>query len=120
MVVEASCPAGSRRCLSSRSAGNTRLIPIVEVRALIADHKYVTACLPGAEALLDDSLSALESEFPDLFLRVHRGVLVAIRHIRGIVRRPDGGCAVALESVAVRPPISRRRLATVRRRIARL
>ncbi len=109
-----------RRFLSSHAAGNTRLIPVVEVRALLAEHKYVTACLPGAEALLDDSLRTIEHEFPGVFLRVHRNALVAIRHISGIVRHPDGGCTVALAGVELRPQISRRQLAAVRRCIATL
>ncbi len=109
-----------RRFLSSHAAGSTRLIPVDEVRALLADHKYVTAWLPGGSALLDDSLREIESEFPGAFLRVHRNALVAVRHITGIVRHAEGDCTVALEGVEVQPQISRRLLAEVRTRLAML
>lgn len=109
-----------RRFLISHSAGRRRLVPIAEVRLLQAEHKYVTAWLPGVEALLDDSLCAIEREFSDIFLRVHRNALVAVRHIDAIVRHVDGGCTVELADVGVRPRISRRQLPAVRRRLASL
>jgi len=118
-ALNRSTPA-QRRFLSSHAAGNTRLIPVDEVRALVADHKYVTAWLPGSSALLDDSLREIESEFPGAFLRVHRNALVAIRHITGIVRRAEGDYMVALAGVEVQPQISRRLLAEVRTRLAML
>jgi two-component system response regulator AlgR len=109
-----------RRFFSSHTGGSTRLIPVAEVRALLADHKYVTACCPGDSALLDESLREIEEEFPGEFLRVHRNALVATRHLTGIVRRPAGDYAVTLAGVALQPLISRRHLADVRAAIERL
>ncbi|MCG3171378.1 MAG: Transcriptional regulatory protein BtsR [Pseudomonadales bacterium] len=109
-----------RRYFGSHHAGTTRLVPVAEVRALIADHKYVTALLPGASALLDESLREIENEFPGVFLRVHRNALVALRHVTGIVRRTGGECAVTLAGIDTEPQISRRHLAEVRARLTSL
>jgi len=109
-----------RRFFSSRGPGGTRLIPVAEVRALLAEQKYVTACLPGASALLDQSLREIEEELPGEFLRVHRNALVARRHVRGVVRSRDGEHLIVLDGVDLAPPISRRHLAQVRAAIARL
>lgn len=64
-----------RRFLSARSAAGTNLLPVVEVRLLLADQKYVTALHPGGSLLLDESLRELELEFEGQFLRVHRNAL---------------------------------------------
>lgn len=109
-----------RRYFSSSNAGNTRLIPVDEVRALLADSKYVTALLPGSTALLDESLREIEREFPDDFLRVHRNALVGLRHVTGILRSAAGEHLVTLGGTDVRPQISRRHLAAVRARLAML
>jgi two-component system, LytTR family, response regulator AlgR len=110
----------TRRFFSSHTGGGTRLVAVGEVRALLADQKYVTACTPDARALLDESLREIEEEFPGEFLRVHRNALVAKRHITGIVRRASGEHAVRLAGVDIEPQISRRHLAEVRAAIERL
>lgn len=109
-----------RRYFSSCNAGSTRLIPVGEVRALLADNKYVTALLPGTSALLDDSLREIEREFPEDFLRVHRNALVALRHVTGIVRSTAGENLVTLSGIETRPQISRRHLGVVRTRVVTL
>jgi len=103
-----------RRFFSSHTAGGTRLVPVAEVRVLLADQKYVTACSPDGNALLDESLRDIEDQFPGEFLRVHRNALVARRHITGIVRRAGGECLITLDGVDLAPQISRRHLAEVR------
>ena len=109
-----------RRFFSSHTGGATRLIPVADVRVLLADHKYVTAVCPGASALLDESLREIEQEFPRQFLRVHRNALVATAQITGIVRRPGGDHALTLAGIELQPQISRRHLAEVREAVERL
>lgn len=109
-----------RRFFSSHTGGATRLIPVAEVRVLLADQKYVTACSPDGNALLDESLREIEDEFPGEFLRVHRNALVSRRHITGIVRRAGGECLITLDGVDLAPQISRRHLAEVRQVIESL
>ena len=108
-----------RRFLSVRSAAGTNLLPVAEVRLLLADQKYVTALHPGGSLLLDESLRELELEFKGQFLRVHRKALVAIRHIRGLIRQA-GAELVQLDGLDLRVQVSRRHLAEVRAVVAGL
>ncbi|MFM7274044.1 MAG: LytTR family DNA-binding domain-containing protein, partial [Gammaproteobacteria bacterium] len=111
---------GGRRCLSSRVGGDTRLIEVAEVRALLADQKYVSALLPGGSLLLDESLRELEAEFGTRFLRVHRNALVALAWVTGLSRQADGSQGLVLEGIEQPVPVSRRHLADVRAALARL
>ena len=70
-------------------------------------HRYV-------ELLLDESLTALEKEFGDRFLRVHRGALVARAYLRGLERLPDGSHRARVDGIAQGPSVSRRHLAALR------
>ena len=108
-----------RRFLSARSAAGTNLLPVAEVRLLLADQKYVAALHPGGSLLLDESLRELELEFEGQFLRVHRNALVAIRHITGLTRQA-GAELVQLDGLDMRPQVSRRHLAEVRAVVAAL
>lgn len=112
--------AQARQYLSSQGPGGMRLLAVADVRTLLADQKYVTAWHPGGTLLLDESLRELELEFGDRFLRVHRNALVALAHVRALERLPTGDFGVRLDGVTIEPQVSRRLLATVRERLARL
>lgn len=115
--------AGERRQhVCARARGELKLIPVPDIDCFIADQKYVRACHRGGEDLLDDSLKALEEEFADRFVRIHRGALVAVEKIEALSRTEDGRMEVVLRSGHDRPSgetlvISRRHLAEVRRRL---
>lgn len=93
--------------------GGLQRIPLGLVYFLQADSKYVRVRHEGGEALTEDSLVSLEERFPDRFLRIHRGVLVAQTRLVGLVKDTDG-MAVQLAGVEDRLPVSRRHLPTVR------
>nr|MCU0936506.1 LytTR family transcriptional regulator [Gammaproteobacteria bacterium] len=97
--------------------GRLRLLPVAEVRYLIADQKYVAAGFPGGELLLEESLRQLETELGDRFLRVHRNALVAAAHVEAVERGEDGLFHVRLRGVTPAPAVSRRLLAGVRERL---
>ena len=108
--------AGSRRMhLSASTHEGVALIPVIEVRLLVAEQKYVTACHPGGELLLEDSLRDLEIEFPDDFVRIHRNALVNLNHVQGLEKSDDGSVAVCLSGIERRGQISRRHLAPIRK-----
>ena len=67
--------------------------------------------------MLDEALKDLEREFPERFVRVHRGALVALAHVTRL-SRDDGGWVVELDGVDQRPVVSRRHLAAFRERLA--
>lgn len=106
-----------RSHICARSHGGLELIAIEDVLYFQADGKYVTVCSSGRRILVEDSLRALEEEFGDRFLRVHRNALVAVDAISALERDSNGHSQVVLRGTDQRLDVSRRLLATVRRHI---
>lgn len=104
-----------RRHLSAPYRGGLRTVPIDEVLYLRATQKYVSVHYPGGELLVEESLKALEDEFADRFLRVHRNTLVARERVSGLEKAADGGVLICLRDCAECLPVSRRHLPEVRR-----
>jgi two-component system, LytTR family, response regulator AlgR len=92
-------------------------IPVDDIVCFIADQKYTTVCHLHGEVLIEESLKTLEDDFAPWFLRIHRKALVATRFISGLERERQGEQHHWLRvRHAARPlPVSRRRLAEVRR-----
>ncbi|MCB1865123.1 MAG: response regulator transcription factor [Chromatiales bacterium] len=107
-------PGAPRTHLSVSLRGNLNLIPVDEVFAFIAEHKYVVVYHQGGEALLETSLRVLEEEFAEQFLRIHRNGLVAKRHLTGIERGSDGSARARLAGTDRRFEVSRRHLKGLR------
>jgi two-component system response regulator AlgR len=114
----------ARNHLTVSERGRMVLVPIEEIIYLRAELKYVTIRTEHKEHLTEESLTALEQEFGERFVRIHRNALVAKAAIQGFQRvkpRADGeGDAgeghweVVLKSLAERLPISRRQWPTVK------
>lgn len=99
------------------------LVPVSEVVYLKAEQKYVTVRTRQREHLIDESLVALEREFGDRFVRIHRNCIVARDAVRGFERAPsddeeEAHWLVVLEGIAERLPVSRRQWAAVRALVA--
>jgi two-component system response regulator AlgR len=105
----------ARTHISATLHGNLQLVPLGAIRFFRAEHKYVTACYPEGQLIIEDSLSALEEEFGERFLRVHRNALVAKAHVRGLERDASGRQYVRLDGVEEPVEVSRRLTAQVRR-----
>jgi two-component system response regulator AlgR len=106
-----------RSQLTASYRGGVQTVPVDEVIYLKAGHKYVTVHHEQGTILLDEALKALEEEFPDLFIRIHRNALVAWRSIAGLERDAEGATLVRLQGREELLPVSRRHLAEVRRRL---
>ncbi len=113
-VQRAALPAGRRTHLGTQHGGSVRLVPVAEILYLRAADKYVTAHTTGGEALLEESLKALEEEFGDLFIRIHRNALVARAALIGIERGAEGTWHARLRGLSDRPEISRRHVSAIR------
>jgi two-component system response regulator AlgR len=119
--LEAVAPEGdgararARTHISATLHGNLQLLPLGEIRFFRAEHKYVTARHPGGQLIIEDPLSALEAEFEDRFLRVHRNALVAKAHVRGIERDANGHQYVRLDGIDDLVEVSRRQAPIIRR-----
>ncbi len=109
---------GSRSHLSVQERGRIHLVPIGEVIYLRAELKYVTVRTAGREYLLEESLTRLEQEFGERFLRVHRNCLVARDYVAGFERSPQEDAEphwlVLLKDIAEKLPVSRRQAHMVR------
>ena len=108
---------GQRAHLASQSHRGLETMPVADIRCLLAEQKYVTACSPSAQLLIPDTLKELEKEFGERFVRVHRNALVARVHITRLQRDEDGTWSVVLDGVEHRPVVSRRHLAQVKQRL---
>ncbi|MDR2451806.1 MAG: LytTR family DNA-binding domain-containing protein [Candidatus Accumulibacter sp.] len=81
--VLAGLQKGARTHLSCHERGRLLLIPVADILYLKADLKYVMARTEAREYLLEESLTHLEQEFSERFIRLHRGALVAREAIAG-------------------------------------
>lgn len=105
----------ARTHISATLHGNLQLLPLGEIRFFRAEHKYVTARHPDGQLIIEDTLSSLEEEFEDRFVRVHRNALVAKAHVRGIERDASGHQFVRLDGIEDLVEVSRRLAPLIRR-----
>ncbi len=109
--------------------GRTERVLLPDVLYFKAELKYVTVRTAQRSYILDGSLTELEAQYTQDFLRIHRNTLVARREMRALERfhgvdedDAEGGAvegwAVRLRSCEEPLLVSRRQLATVRSVIA--
>lgn len=92
-------------------------VPAEDIIYFLADQKYTTVCHLHGELLIEESLKILEDDFAPWFLRVHRKALVATRFIAALERGrgDDSQHWLRMRHAQALLPVSRRRLADVRR-----
>lgn len=110
-------PAGTRQQLTTRIGGRLERIEVNEIRAFIAEQKYVTIHHPGGEALIEESLKSLEQEFAPRFLRIHRNALINTRYLRGMEKQIDGSWRALLDGMGEGVEVSRRHVAELRQKL---
>ena len=77
----------SRTHLSIHERGRVLLVPIETIIYLRAELKYITVRTAEREYLIEESLTNLEAEFGERFIRLHRNSLVAPQFIAGYEKR---------------------------------
>ena len=109
----------ARTHLSINEKGRIVLIPVGDILYLKAELKYVTVRTAAREFLIEESLTRLETEFDDSFLRIHRNCLVARDRIREIGKLPgeDDGHFLRLDGLDERLMVSRRQYSALREKI---
>jgi two-component system response regulator AlgR len=111
-----------REYLSVAERNRIALVPVREILFLRAEQKYVTVRTRAREHLIEEALIALEREFADTFVRIHRNCLVARAAIRGFERTGGGDdephWQVVLEGLEERLPVSRRQWPLVKELIS--
>ena len=110
-----------RNHVCTRSQGDLKLIPVSDVHYFLADQKYVSVFHAEGQDLIDDSLKALEEEFSNGFVRIHRGALVSLSAIESLRKTDDGRTQVVLRGGGTDDDegliVSRRHLTNVKRRV---
>lgn len=92
-------------------------VPTKEVVYFLADQKYTTVAHMHGEVLIEESLKTLEDDLQPQFLRVHRKALVNTHFIASLERDRHGEQHhwLKMKHATQTLPVSRRRLAEVRR-----
>ncbi len=109
-----------RRHFSIHERGKIILVPVEEVIYLRAEQKYITVRTAAREHLMEDSLTRIEEELADAFVRIHRNTLVARAAVAGFERTGsedgEGGAhwVVTLRGLSEKLPVSRRQQHIVR------
>ena len=116
--VLAELQKSARTHLSCHDRGRLLLIPVEEILYLRADLKYVTARTAEREYLLDESLTQLEQEFTERFIRLHRSALAAKDAIAGFEKcvgeEAEAPWQALLRGVPEKLPVSRRQWSLVK------
>ncbi|MBS0591147.1 MAG: response regulator transcription factor [Proteobacteria bacterium] len=107
--------AHARTHLCARVRGNLVMVPIADIVYLIAEDKYVRVHHARGEVLVEESLKALETEFEERFVRIHRNCLVAKQRLVGLVRTADERVFAHLADCAEQLEVSRRCLPALRK-----
>ncbi|HEU4665065.1 MAG TPA: LytTR family DNA-binding domain-containing protein [Dokdonella sp.] len=120
--VERALGAGrsTRTHLCARVRGSLVLVPVAEVAYLLAEDKYVVVHHAKGTVLIEEPLKALEDEFEDRFVRIHRNCLVARAKLTGLTRTPDGRLLANVDGVPTALEVSRRNLPALRKLIRTL
>ena len=110
----------ARKHIAARTHRGVELIPIESIYYFLADQKYVTVRHEGGQVLIDETLKDLETEFADLFIRIHRNALMAVSHLEGLEFIGTGQYEVRCRGIDERLAVSRRHLPQLREKIAHL
>ena len=78
-----------RSYLSIHERGRVLLVPIETIIYLRAELKYITVRTVERDYLIEESLTNLEAEFAERFIRLHRNCLVAPLFIAGYEKRKN-------------------------------
>lgn len=103
----------SKICVKIR--GTLELVPIEDILYFKADQKYVTLRTVEHEYLIEESLKALETEFANSFIRIHRNALVARDYIHGLQKNELGHVCLNFKDIDDLLEVSRRHLPEVRK-----
>lgn len=107
--------SASRTHLCVRVRGNLVLVPVNEIDYLIAEDKYIVVHYGHDAVLVEEPLKALENEFGERFVRIHRNCLVAKARLAGLVRTTDERVFAKIAGSQAQLEVSRRNLPAVRR-----
>jgi two-component system response regulator AlgR len=113
-------PGRRRSHLCARVRGSLVLVAVGDIDYLLAEDKYVVVHHAKGEVLIEEPLTALEEEFGERFVRIHRNCLVALEKLAGLDRAPDGRVLARIAGVTQPLEVSRRNLPALRKLVRSL
>jgi len=96
--------------------GRLKIFAWDEVSHLVTENRLLFVCTAEGRFVLDRTLDELEKTLAPRFLRCHRGAMVAFARIRELLTEPGGTGELRLDT-GERVPVSRDRMAELRRRV---
>jgi DNA-binding LytR/AlgR family response regulator len=96
--------------------GRLKVFAWDEVSHIVTENRLLFVCTSEGRFVLDRTLDELEKQLTPRFLRCHRGAMVTYSRIKELVPEPGGTGEIRLDT-GDRVPVSRDRMAEVRRRL---
>jgi two-component system response regulator AlgR len=106
-----------RTHVTAQSHRGLESLMLGEIRCFLAEDKYVTACAPQGDLVIQESLKELEEELQSTFVRVHRNALVALAHVVRLQKDEANIWTLELDGVSASPQVSRRHMREVKERL---
>ncbi|HIF18393.1 MAG TPA: response regulator transcription factor [Cycloclasticus sp.] len=106
-----------RQVLCAHTHKGLEVLNVKDIIYFKADHKYVQASTTDSAILLVDSLKALETEFSDVFFRIHRNALINVSAIKAISKTADGQSEIHLHGTKETLAISQRHQPALNKRL---
>ena len=104
--------------LAVERGGKRAFIPVADVCYIEAKADYSRVVCPGAAYMVNESISSLEANLANEgFVRVHRSYLVNLDDVREVELSRGGLMELKLERAEETVPVSRRRMAEVKRQL---
>ena len=104
----AQAPAGRMRWVKAAVGKQVKLIPVADVVYFQSDTKYTRVVLAAGEALIRTPLKELLAELdPEKFWQIHRGTIVNLDAVSGVLREDAERQFVLLKHRQEKLPISR-------------
>ncbi len=92
-----------------------RLIPVDRIIYVRSDEKYTLVVWAGGEALIRKTIKELIDELdPEVFVQVHRSVIVNLHHVAQVTRGVNETADVHLKGRSETLPVSRSYLGVFR------
>ena len=101
LLQQLSAPPRYLSRVALRSSGKISFVSVEDVMHVQAAENYVQLHLKASRHLLHVPIATLESSLdPEIFLRIHRSLIVNLRHIRELETGPHGEYVVLLQGGA--------------------
>ncbi|MFL2546442.1 MAG: LytR/AlgR family response regulator transcription factor [Candidatus Rariloculaceae bacterium] len=104
-----------RQHIAVRARDALKLIPLKDILFLRADQKYVNVYHTDGEDLIDESLTELAEEFTPDLVRIHRSIVVSVRHVEALEKDREGRHSVRIRGRDESLPVGRRQVAELKR-----